>query len=247
MAIKFLTDYFTVSIDQLYEEKKTKSGIITINTAWIDDDEGDRFNHKRIFGKVLSVPKSFSNNAYRAVDSGMPTYRKFIGHDDIMDRINRGYRNHAEKSYYPSTFDEYEVVTMADLAKRIEVSAGDTIYFMPQVTEPENSLPREDGNLVYKIPASEIIYNAATKKTQGEWVLVEPVKQTWADVTTASGIITKSKLDNKWLEGIVWSSEFDYCKKGMRILYLPNADCSVKVEGKELFVMPVQDIMGELI
>jgi co-chaperonin GroES (HSP10) len=246
MAIKFLVDYFTVSIEHLYEEKKSKSGIIAVNTAWIDEEEGERFNHKRIYGTVLSVPKSYSQNAYRAIDSGMPAYRKFIGHEEIVDKINRGYRNHAEKSYYPSTFDKYNVVTMEDVGKRVNIRVGDKIYFMPQVTEDVNFVSKEDGKMIYKVPVTEIIFNSTTGMTQGEWVLVEPVRETWDDVTTASGIITKSKLDNKWLEGVVWESGYDFCKPGMRILYLPNADCPVTVEGKELFVMPVQDIMGEL-
>src|SRR5690606_18099065 len=117
--IEPLQDYFTVCIERRYEDVQTKSGIFLLNSAWVDDEEMDRFAYKRLYGTIVNVPRMYSDEKYTAIDSGMPPYRKFIGHDDIVDRINRGYRNHAEKSYYPSTFDEYECVTMADLGKNV--------------------------------------------------------------------------------------------------------------------------------
>jgi len=257
-----LQDYFIVSIERKIEDTKTKSGIITTNAAWIEESSMESYENKRIYGTVISVPESFSDSPYRAIDDGMPAYHKFVGHDHIVDKINRGYNNHDAKSYYCSTYDEYSVVTNADVAKRVDVRVGDRVYFMPQVTEPENFLEMNGKEFLYKVNVTEIFATARpdtspdemlTKwvrtniiKTQGEWVLITPNKETWDEITTPSGIIMKPNPVNKWLEGIVSFSHYDHLKQGMRIVYLPNADCEVTVEGEKYFVMPVQDVMGEV-
>ena len=256
-----IQDYFTVAIDCRYEEAKTKSGIILINTAWIDDDEGDRFQHKRIYGTVLSVPETYSDTPYRAIDDGMPAYHKFIGHDDIVDKINRGYRNHAEKSYYPSTFDKYDVVTVADIAKRVDVKVRDKVYFTPQVTEPGNLLPdKHNGKEVYRINVTEIFaaVRADVKEgagglvlcdkiwMQGEWVLVKPNMETWDEITTKMGIIKKPRPESKWLEAIIAHSSHKHLVPGMKVAYLPNSDWDLTVEGEKYFLMTAQDIIGKL-
>lgn len=246
--IEPIQDYFTVLIESRYNERKTKSGIILINTAWIDDTDMDRNEHKRIYGTVVSVPRMFSDNGYRAVDDGMPAYHKFVGHDDIVDRMNRGFTNHSDKAYYPSTYDKYDVVTMADIAERVDVQVGDKIYFMPQCTEDENLIEKNKDGEIYQISVSEIICAVRDGKVimQGEWVLIKPDKETWEEITTKSGIIMKTAPENKWLRGLVAHSSHDHLKQGMRIVYLPNADCPVKVEDEDYFVMPVQDVIGEL-
>ncbi|HTJ52639.1 MAG TPA: hypothetical protein VL443_24455 [Cyclobacteriaceae bacterium] len=266
--IEPIQDYFTVAIDSRYPETKTKAGIILINTAWIDDKDMDRNEHKRIYGTVLSVPKMFSENGYRAIDDGMPAYHKYVGHDDIVDRINRGYRNHSDKAYYPSTYEKYDVVTMADIAERVDVKVGDKVYFLPQCTEDENMLEKTKEREVYQINVAEIICVVRDNKIgsitldqddsffqkkefnriimQGEWVLIKPDMETWDEITSPSGIILKTQPDKKWLQGIVAHSGHDHLIPGTKIVYLPNADCSVKVEDEEYFVMPAQDVIGEL-
>jgi len=246
--IEPIQDYFIVEIESRYNERKTKSGIILLNTAWIDDTDMDRNEHKRICGKVLSVPQAFSDTAYRAIDDGMPAYHKYVGHDDIVVRINEGYRNHADKSYYPSTFDKYDVVTMADISKMVDVQAGDTVYFMPQVTEDENMLEKEKGREVYRMCVTDLICVVRDGKiiTQGEWILVKPKKDTWEEITTKAGIITKSKLENKWLLATIEHSHHEGRNVGDLIVYLPNADCPVKIEDEDYFVMPAQDVIGKL-
>lgn len=278
--IEPIQDYFSIEIECRYNESKSKSGIILLNTAWVDDSDMDRNEHKRIYGKVLSVPSHYSENAYRAIDEGMPSYHKFVGHDDIVDRINRGYRNHADKAYYASTFEKYEVVTMADIAKRIDVKVGDKVYFMPQVTEDENMREKAKGREVYQMCVTDLIcvvreskqngelnwsgelYNSTvifndkengsitiSKQEiimQGENILVKPNMETWDEITTKSGIIMKPNPEAKWLEGIVAHSRHDHIVVGKKIVYLPNADCAITVEDEKYYVMPVQDIIGEL-
>ena len=246
--IEPIQDYFTVSIPSRYNEAKTKSGIILINLAWIDDKDMDRNEHKRLNGTVISAPAMFSDTGYRAVDDGMPAYHKFVGHDDIVDKINRGYRNHNDKSYYPSTYDRYDVVTMADIAERVDVRAGDMVYFMPQCTEDENMIEKTKDREVYQISVSEIICAVRDGKIimQGEWVLIKPDVETWDDITTPGGIIMKTQPDKRWLQGFVAHSKHEHLKEGMHIIYLPNADCEVNIEDEKYFVMPAQDVIGEL-
>jgi len=261
--ISILQDYFTVSIESRYNETKSKSGIILVNTAWIDDTEMDRNEHKRIYGTVLAVPEVFSDTPYRAIDDGMPAYHKYVGHDDIVDKINRGYTNHNDKSYYPSTFERYTVVTMEDIAKNIDIKVGDKIYFLPQCTEDEHMMEKKKGEEIYRINVSEIICVVRTMiltdRTnsievgferriimQGEWVLIKPNTESWSEITTKSGIIMKPLPTAKWLEGIVAHSRHKHLKVGAKIVYLPNADCPVKIEDEDYYVMPAQDIIGEL-
>lgn len=241
-------DYFIVEIERRYEDAKTKSGIIMLNTAWVDDEEMERFQYKRIYGTVLSCPLSFSENPWRPIDDGMPPYRKFVGHDDIIDRINRGHRSHDNKTYYPSTYDEYDAITMRDVAKKVDVRVGDKVYFTPQVTERENLFAKNGDAERYKVEVTQIFAVVRDGKllTQGEWVLVKAIDETWEEITNKSGIITKSKPDRKWLEGIVQHSHYDHCKPGMKVIYLPNADWDVTVEGEKMCVMQVQDIIGKL-
>jgi len=263
MNITILQDYFTVAIESRYNETKSKSGIILINTAWIDDRDMDRNEHKRIYGTVIGVPKIFSDTPYRAVDDGMPAYHKYVGHDDIVDKMNRGYKNHDDKSYYPSTFEKYDVVTMADISKTTDIKEGDKVYFMPQATEDEHMIEKEKGMEVYRISVSEIICVVRTvidtddtgsvevgahRKIimQGEWVLVKPNKESWDEITSRSGIIMKARPEAKWLEGIVAHSRHEHLKVGAKIVYLPNADCPVKIEDEDYYVMPAQDVIGEL-
>jgi co-chaperonin GroES (HSP10) len=243
-----LQDYFAVAIDCKYEESKTKSGIILLNTAYVDDTDMDRYTNKRIYGTVVAAPRSFSNNPYRAIDDGKPNYRKYIGHDDIVDKINRGYRNHAEKTYYPSTFDAYDVVTYADIAQKVDVKIGDTVYFTPQTTEPENYLGKHKGKDVYRVIVSDLWCSFRDDQAimQGEWVLVKPNKETWEDITTPAGVIKKPRPDAKYLEGFIAHSKHDHLSVGTKIIYIPNADCDVKIRDEEYFIMPAQDILGEL-
>jgi co-chaperonin GroES (HSP10) len=247
--ISILQDHFTVSIPSRYKETKTKSGIYLINTAWIDDTDMDRNEHKEICGTVLAIPPSYSDSAYRAIDDGMPAYHKFVGHDDIVDRMNRGYRNHTDKAYYASTYDRYDVLTMADIAQRVDVKVGDKVYFVPQVTEDENLLEKTKSREVYKVCVTDIICVVRDGKIimQGEWALVKPDMETWDEITSKSGIVMKANPESKWLQGFVAHSSHDHLTVGNKIVYLPNADCPVKVEDEDYYVMPAQDIIGELV
>jgi co-chaperonin GroES (HSP10) len=256
--VEMIQDYFTVAIDCKYEEAKTKSGIILINTAYIDDEDMDRYEHKRLYGTVLAVPATYSDQAHRAIDEGMPRYTKFVGHDSIVDKINRGYRNHDHKSYNCSSMDAYEVVTLADIGKRMDVKVGDRLYFTPQTTEQENYLGKHEGKDTYRVIVNDVIcvvrgldengqWWFSSLIMQGEWVLVKPNMETWEDITTPAGVIKKPHPDKKWLEGEIAYSRHKHLQPGKRIVYMPDADAEIKVEGEKYLFMPAQDVIGELL
>lgn len=250
--VEILQDHFVVEIERLYEDIKTKSGIILLNSAYIDDTDMDRNEHKRIYGTITALPLMFSDTPFKPIDTGMPPYYRFIGHDSIVDKINRGYRDHSEKSYYPSTFDDYPVLTVADMAKDVNVRIGDKVYFDPKTTEPEQLLPKENGKMRYMLHVADVFCTIGVLPTddiikmQGEWVLVKPDMETWEEITTPAGIIKKPQPDKKWLQGVVAHTRHEHLRVGSKIVYLPNADCEVTVEGEKYFVMPAQDIIGEL-
>lgn len=242
----FFQDYITFTIDKRYEDK-TKSGIIQIATTYLDPEESDRFSHKRLFGTVISVPKTFSEAKVRAIDPGLPTSKVFVGHDWIADKISRGYTNHSIKDYYPSTYDAYEFITMADIAKLCDIRVGDTVYFDEKITEFENYLGILDGKEHFRAPISEVFCVIRDGKIlmQGGWVLVEPDMETWDDIKTPSGIIKKTKPEAKALQGFIRHvRNHEFMEAGQKIVYIANADWTLKVEGKEYYVILEDDILG---
>ncbi len=244
----FLEDYITFTIDKRYEDV-AKSGIILINTAWIDDEESDRFIHKRLYGTVISVPLSYSDTKIRAIDPGLPQTKLYVGHDWIMDKINRGYKNHSNTDYYPSTVDSFEFVTMYDLSRLVDIQPGDRIYFDEKITEPENFLGMHQGKEYFKAAINEIfcVVRGGEILMQSGWVLVEPDMETWEEITTPSGIITKVKPEAKALRGFIRHiRNRNDMKPGQHIIYVSDADWTIKVEGKEYYVIQENDIIGSL-
>jgi co-chaperonin GroES (HSP10) len=242
-------DYITFTIEKRYEDK-SKSGIITINEAWIDPEESDRFVLKRIFGTVVSIPKSFSDTKVTAIDPGLPTPKAFVGHEWINDKVNRGYKNHSNKDYYPSTFEGYEFITLKDISKLCDIQIGDVVYFDEKVTEPENLLGVKDGKELFKARIDEIFCAVRNNVIimQGGWVLVEPDMETWDDITTKSGIITKIKPEATPLKGAIRHvrEPHPFMRKDQNIIYKTDADWTLKVQGKEYYVIQENDILGEL-
>lgn len=242
----FLEDHITFTIDKRYEDQ-AKSGIILINTAWIDDEEADRFIHKRLYGTVITMPLGYSDTKIKAIDQGHPEVKMFIGHEWIIDKINRGYTNHNSKDYCPSTVDEWEFVTMKDIAKFCDIKPGDTIYFDEKVTEPENYLGKHDGKEYFKCPINEVLCVVRERSIhmQAGWVLVEPDMETWDEITTKAGVIKKVKPEAKVLQGFIRHiRNRSDMKPGQHILYTMNADWALKIEGKEYYVIQEDDILA---
>src|SRR5690606_7187283 len=111
---------------------------------------------------------------------------------------------HGQQDYYPSTFDEYEVITVRDVAELTDIRVNDRVYFDEKVTEPDNLLGKINGLELYKCRIDEVIcvvravmtpvYNPKGDRVirhdaskaiimQGGWVLVEPNMETWEEIT----------------------------------------------------------------
>jgi co-chaperonin GroES (HSP10) len=243
----FFEDYITFALDKRFEEK-SKSGIITINSAYLDPEESDRFLHKRIYGTVLSIPISYSDTKVHAIDPGLPTPKAFIGHEWIQDKINRGYKIHTNKDYYPSTFEGYEFITLKDISKLCDINVDDVVYFDEKVTEPDNFMGMKDGKELFKARIDEIFCVVRGGKIimQGGWVLVEPDMETWGDITTPSGIIKKTNPEPRPLMGTIRHvRDHEFMRAGQKIIYKSDADWTFKIQGKQYYVIQENDILGE--
>ena len=241
----FLEDHVTFTIDKRYEDQ-SKSGIIMISTAWIDDEEAERFSHKRLYGTVVSVPLSYTDTKIKAIDPGQPQSKLYVGHDWIQEMVNRGHKM-SSQDYHPSTAEAYEFITMQDIANLCDIKPGDTIYFDEKVTEPENYLGHHEGKEYFKVPVNQVfcVVRDGTIHMQGGWVFVEPDMETWDDITTKSGILTKTKPEAKALKGYIRHiRNRDDMKAGHHILYITDADWKIKVEGKDYYVIHEDDILA---
>jgi len=260
-----LNDYYTIAIDQLYETQSKGSKIIKLNEAWVDPEEGTRFVHKRLYGTVISGPLGFSDVVVDAISPGYPEPKAYVSGDKIQEQVNVGDRTWGRHNYHPGTFDGYEVITMADYAKGMDVREGDKIYFMETVTEPENFLGfSNDAKALYRCRADNVIcvvrYSGGivitendeqkARKTeivmQGTWVLIEPMYETWEEITTPSGIIMQPKPNIKYLLGTIKHIGNDEYKAGDKIFYIPDSNWGVTVEDYEYFGIRKKEILAKI-
>jgi co-chaperonin GroES (HSP10) len=245
-------DYFLVTVDQKYESEITPSGIITTNAAFVDvnyKETDDRYRYKRIFGRVEACPRGFSNTTHSLVDPGIPAPTKYMSHDMICQRIRMGHREMSRRNYNPSSFDDFEKITLADIGRKTDIRRFDKIYFDYRVTEPDNLVGSHDGKELYKVRVDQILCSVRDGQiiTQGGWCLVEPNMETWDEITTPSGIIMKPQPQAKYLEGVVRHIADGGIKPGDKILYEKNADWTVKVEGVDYYSIEEMDILGKFV
>jgi len=270
--MKVLQDYFVVLVDKIYESITTKSGILTSAAEHYLSNEEDKetdehYAHKRQYGTVLTCPESFTQELVELIDPGLPAPKKFISGDYLQMRSNQGYSGYnKERSYYPSTFDEYESVTLADVAKKVKVNVGDRVYFNYMITEPENYLGDHQGMKMYKCRVDEIhcsvthrrkvisgggakrpVFEIVTEIVpQGGWAMVIPDMETWEEITTPSGILRKPSPSAKYLRGIVAHvSPRSDIKPGSKVIYVRHADYVMTIEGRQYYVMQEDDILAK--
>lgn len=246
-------DYFLVTVDKKYESSVRDSGIITVNDAWVDktlEETYDRFQYKRIYGRVESCPLGYSDTTVSLVDPGIPAPRKYISHDMISAKVKEGYKHYGRHNYCPSTFEDFKKKTLRDVGRRLSIERFDTIYFDYRVTEDENLVGKHEGKDLYKVRADQIICSVKDGEIipQGGWCLVEPNMETWEEITTKSGILMKSAPQAKYLEGIVrYISPLYNIKAGDKILYEIAANWTVNVEGKDYYAIEEEDILGKFV
>lgn len=249
-----LFNYFTVAVDKEFEDDATESGILTLNATWIDKEEGERFKYKRLWGICISGPFSFDDTMVSVVDPGVPEPKAYINHEQIDARVKTGDRLWSRDDYSSSTFEGYEVKTMEEYAKRVNIREFEKIYFMETVTEPENFIGKDlEGRSLYRCRVDQIIcavrddlLNPGQKKPvmQGNWVLVEPDLETWDDITTESGIVMKSAPEAKPLRATVKHIRPGAgAVAGDLIYYLPDSNWGITVEGIEYFGIKENEII----
>ncbi len=241
-----------VTVDQRYESTISPNGIITLNSAWVNDETVERFAYKRIYGRIEACPLMFSDTIVRQIDPGFPNNREFISGEYIEKKVNEGYpwyHKHAEYVYCCSSYDGHETVTVADIAKDTDIRRFDKVYFGPNVTEPDNMLGMHKGKQLYKMRVDDIICVVRDGEllVQGSWCLIEPDMETWEEITTKAGIIMKPNPEARYLKGTIRHMQYrEDISEGDHIMYVPGADWQLKIEGKEYYVIPTYDILCKI-
>lgn len=265
--MEILLDYYLVTIDQLYDKSTTPSGIVTLNSAYIAEDTEDHYINKRIYGTVVGCPVGFSDTTVEVIDPGIPAPRKYISGDYLQMRANQGYNGRVykkDRSYYPGTFEEFEAITLVDIAKKTNIHKGQRVYFDYNATEEENLRGKFRGQDMYQIRIDEIYCTVDFKEKiisgggsqrpvidlvpkitmQGGWVLVEPDMESWESITTPSGIIKKPNPEIRELRGQVKHiGKRPDVKRNDWIIFTKFADAIMNIEGHNYFCMHESDII----
>lgn len=247
--MQILKDFFMMTVDQRYESSISPSGIITLNTAWVNDETIERFDNKRIYGRIEACPVGFSDQVVELVDPGFPNPRKYISGEYIEEKVNRGYWKMNNNFYTCTTFEKHDTVTCADIAEKCDIRRFDKVYFDPRVTEPENRLGSHNGKELYKIRVDQIICTVRDGEIlpQGEWCLVEPDMEDWSEIMSPKGIYMKPRPEAKHLRGIMRHFQHrDDIREGDKIIYMKGADWLLKIEGKKYYAIEAQDILAKL-
>lgn len=270
---QLVRDFYLVWVDRIWEDRKTKSGIITsalaVSNNSVKDHNAleeleDRGEYKRRFGRVIEVPASFSDADVDMIDPGLPQPRRYVSHDWIQGMKLagwRGYRDHENPldKYYPSTFERYEVITTSDIAKCVDVKVGDKIYFEHTCTDKERYMGRFDGGHVFSVRVNEVlcairevsIFQGSPKYKrdrifpQGGWVFVKLNMEDWKDITTPGGIIVKCAPEALPLKGTVVAAQKKELE-GKSILFEADSDAPVIVEGRDLTCMRESEILATI-
>lgn len=229
-------DHFIIGVSSLYDQGE--GDIKKINPAYFIDKERDRYERKNRHGKVISVPLVYRELNHTPIDPGLPTPRIFIGHDDIQQKINEGYR-WSNANYHPSTAERvYEYITVADYGRMITAKAGDMVWFHPSVTEDENYLGEKDGLSLYKAAVTEII--CCGDIPQGGHVIVEPVGL----ANERDGILLAVEDQDEALRGrIKYARPGSGLEPGTMVYFQENANWEYWMDGVRYFAMLEENIL----
>ncbi len=253
--MKILYDFFIVLMDSKYKEETTEAGVKTLNKAYMEDWAEEHLKYRKQYGVVLETPGGYSDMLYDIDAGGLPEPKVFVGGDFIMQKERIGYTTLPQ--YNPSSFDGFPIITLQDIAKRVDVKKGDKIYFDYLVPSPERYLGMHQGMEMYSVRVDEIYCAVRHSRIpaedgripyevipQGLWCMVEPIGETWEQIVTEHGVVTSPRPNIKYLEGIVRHiRDREDVKNGDMILYQRNADYTVTIEDVDYFVMLEDDIL----
>ncbi len=184
-------DHYLISVPEVFDDLRTETGLIGRNVHWYIDAERDRYARKIRKGIVIAKPTSFSEGLYQPIDPGVPNHRMYMSHDAIQEMANAGRKQ--LPAYYPTCRERIDFISLADIARLVDVEVGEEVYFHPNVTEPENL--HSEG--IYKALPDALI--SVGTRMQAGWVYVEPIMEE----TVADGLIKSIDAESKLLEGIV--------------------------------------------
>lgn len=247
--MQIINDYYMVTVTSRYESTKSPSGIIMLNAAVMHDENIDRFQYKRIYGRVEMVPLRYTQTPVEIKDPGFPAPKKHISGEQLEAQYRSGLKKLNKNYYSAAGFDEYELLTKADIARDTDIRRLDKVYFDPRATEPENLIGTHQHREMYMISVEEIICVVREGEilVQGQWCLVEPDMESWEDITTPSGIIKKPRPEAKYLRGIMRHFQHrDDLKEGDHVIYHVGADWLVTIEGKKYYSIERNDIVCKI-
>lgn len=239
-------DQHIISVDKIYDDRATETGLIRLNTAWYrTEKELDRYERKLLIGTIVAVPDGYSEKNFMPIDPGIPNHKIFIGHDAIQEKRNLGAKWGNEK-YHPSTKERFDFLTIADYGAMIDAKVGDKVYFHPSVTEPENLIEEKDEKQFYYAAVNELICVMGEDgqiRVQGGFVLVEPHFESEDALESKTGIIIKTEVEAKMLEGTIkFVREGINLKRGDEILFLENSNWEIIIEGILYYAMLEEEI-----
>lgn len=246
--MQIIDDFFMISVDQLYESSVNKDGILTLASSWVNDKTIERFGHKRVYGRVEACPLSFSGKVVELIDPGYPNPKVHVSGEYIGRQRRMGYKTD-KLAYSCAGCDEYDVQTVADVAATCDIRRFDTIYFDPIVTEPDNYLGPHEKRHLYKVLPTDVICVVRDGQIimQGDWCLLEPVKETIEDITTPSGIMMKPLPGEKYMQGTVRHfREFPGVEEGDTVLHFPGLNWLFRVENKHYYAVQREFIIAKV-
>lgn len=237
----YLLDHFIIQVPSVYDERPGEFGLIKINHAFYIDKERDRFERKLLFGTIIAAPMGYSDSDYMPVDSGIPNYKLFIGHEAIQRQVNIGHKEWGEKYehyYHPGRKECFDFLTMQHYGDMIDAKVGDTVYFHPSVTEEENYI----SDRIYRANGDKLICVVGEQiRMQAGYMLVDPH---FDEQLEESGFIIKSAGEAKMLEGTIRHIRTGAeLKEGDSIIFQDDANWDLEVEGKKYYAMKEEDAL----
>jgi len=228
-------DHYLIRVDNVFDDLK-EGNLIGRNNAWYIDQERDRYMRKVRKGLVIAKPTAYTDTNYQPIDPGVPNHRIYVGHDTLQTMALMG-RKSATIQYYPSTKEQIDFISLADIGALVDAEVGETVYFHPNVTEPENLHEEHESYSVFKALPDALI--CVGTRMQAGWVLIEPHE----DVTIDSGFILSVEPIHKMLEGTVRHiRNRPDLKPGDHVFFQEDSNWEYEVEGVKYYAMKEDNI-----
>ncbi len=264
--MKAPNNYIFITVDSEFnDEYVTKDGtkILLSTQRFGADDEDTNANYRptmlrKNYGTVVGNPGTLTDSEWIfQINPGEPAPRRYVPSEVIMIQFRNDAYAHLDKQATLYTYhNQYKYCSDLEM----EVQDGDKIYFHHNTVVPQN-LVSYLGQKIYRLPYHHSICIIRENKVfpVAGHVLIQPL---WEDGVedlgngqkgkmTASGIVTELHDKPKYLEGIVrhvcspLKGEEMEIQSGDKIIYVPNADYEVEIEGEKYYVMKYWDVLGK--